>query len=131
MDTEKELKKTLPELPGLSDAIEDLADRLGDLVDAAEPAVGTGKKKSGPRIRTYLERAVLQLAKICQDATGKPFSHNPKLRTKYVGEPHSDSGRFIIEFFRIVDPDVKLTWLSSAMAIAVKARRGQQQTATS
>jgi hypothetical protein len=134
MDTEWELIAMLPEPSenSLSHAIEDLADRLGSLVDTAEQALRAGEKKSGPRIRAYLERAVMELANIYQDATGKPFSHNPKLRTtEYVGEPRSESGRFIVAFFGIVDPDVRPTSLSSAMAIAVKFGRGQQEAATS
>jgi hypothetical protein len=131
MDTEWELKTTLPEPPenSLSDAIEDLADRLENLAVAAKQALAAGK--SGPRIRTYLERAVTELATIYQDVTGKSFSHNPKLWTEYVGDPHSESGHFIVAFFGIVDPSVRTTRLSTAMAIAVKFGRGQQKPATS
>src|SRR5262249_13737008 len=130
--TQSELIATLPELPDdLSDAIELLADRLAPLVYAAEQALRTGKKISGSRVRTYLERAVLELAKIYQDATGKPFSHNPKLQTRYVGEPRSESGHFILAFFGIVDPGVRPTSISSAMAVAVKFRRGLKGAATS
>jgi hypothetical protein len=129
IDTQSELIATLPELPDdLSDAIELLADRLAPLAYAAEQALRTGKNISGPRIRTYLERTVLELAKIYQDATGKPFSHNPKLQTKYVGEPRSESGHFILAFFGIVDLGVRPTSISSAMAVAVKFGRGLKTT---
>jgi hypothetical protein len=129
MDTEWELITTLPGLP--VSELEALADRLENLKDAAEQALRAGKKESGPRIRTYLERAVMELANLYQDVTGKPFSHNPKLLTDYVGEPHSESGHFIVAFFGIVDPGIRTTSLSSAMAIAVKFGRGQHNAATS
>jgi hypothetical protein len=132
IDTQWELITTLPEPPenSLSNAIEDLSDRLEKLVDAADQALRTGKKTTGPRIRTYLERAVMELANIYEDVTGKPFSHNPKLLTKYDGKPHSESGHFIVAFFGIVDHGVKPAWLSTPMAIAVKFGRGQQEAAT-
>jgi hypothetical protein len=102
--------------------IPELADQLEDIADAAELALHAGQKKSGPRTHTYLQRAVLTLAKLYEQSTGKRFTHNPKEKTGYKGEPHSPGGLFILVFFAIVDPTVRQQSISTAMARIVKSR---------
>jgi hypothetical protein len=124
MDTEWELTMSLPVFhkSNPTDTIGDLADRLADLVRVAGLALQRGKRKSGPRARTYVQRAVVDLVKLYEEATGTPSTHNPKERTKYVGTPHSLAGGFIVEFFRIVDSAIPVTSLSTALASTVKSR---------
>jgi hypothetical protein len=64
MDTQWELMMMLPKLRRnhVSDEIPELADRLGDVAHAAEQALLAGKEKSGPRIPTHIQRAVVKLA---------------------------------------------------------------------
>jgi hypothetical protein len=80
----------------LTEEIADLADRLGELADAAEQALRAGKQKSGPRMRMHVQTAVRDLVNLYEECTGKPFSHNPKVLTKYDGKPHSRAGGFIV-----------------------------------
>jgi hypothetical protein len=124
IDTEWELTLSLLVFhnSNLKDPVGDLADRLGDLVGAAGLALQRGKEKSGPRVRTYVQRAVVDLVKLYEEVTGTPSTHNPKVLTKYDGRPHSPAGCFIAEFFRIVDPAIPVTSLSTALTRTVKSR---------
>jgi hypothetical protein len=110
-----------------TDPIMDLTDRLVDSAQAAEQALRIGKEKSGPRSRTHVQRTVVKLANLYEGFTGKHFSHNPKQKTNYTGKPHSRGGQFIIAFFEIVDPNVRHTSLSTAMASFVKSRRSARE----
>jgi len=114
-----------------TDAIANTADALEDFAQTAKQALHAGQQKSGPRIQTHLHRAVEKLAALYEEFTGKPLSHNPKLLTEYDGEPHSPAGRFIVAFFEIVDPHIRLTSLSTAIASVVKSRRTPHGAATS
>src|SRR5262249_26986183 len=97
---------------------------------AAEKALQAGKQKSGPPIQTHVQRAVDELANLYEQFTGERFSHNPKLLTRYDGRPHSLAGSFIVAFFKIVDPNIARTSLSTAMASIVKSRRARQTVTT-
>jgi hypothetical protein len=112
------------------DAIPDLADRLDDFAYTAEQALRSGHPKSGPRLQSHVDRAVVKLASLYEAFTGERFSHNPKQRTKYDGQPHSPAGRFIQTFFEIVDPEIRPQALSTAMAGVVKSRRHTRKAAT-
>jgi hypothetical protein len=122
-DTEWELMMKHPAFlcGDLTIEIPDLVQRLDDFERAAKLAWKAGKKRTGPRAPTALQRVVPMLAGIYQAATGKPFTHNPKLKTQYIGRPQSPGGRFIVIFFEIVDPAVKPTSLSTAIAKLVRS----------
>jgi hypothetical protein len=123
-DTEWELVTWLPvyHTSNRKESIGNLTERLGNLGWAAEQALSDGKKQSGPRAPTHVQRAVTELASLYSEVTGNPFTHNPRLLTTYDGQPHSPAGRFILEFFSIVDPSIPATSLSTAMAIIVRSR---------
>jgi hypothetical protein len=133
MDTEWELMTTLPafDTNDFTNAIANLAVQLKDFAHAAEQVLRTGKKESGPRVQACVQRIVQRLTNLYEAATGKRFTHNPKLKTDYKGRPHSRAGHFIVAFFEIVDCNVKLTSLSTAMASLVKSRRPRQEPAAS
>jgi hypothetical protein len=132
MGTELELRSRFQPLHGdFIDAIENVSDGLSDFTRAAEEALRAGKKKSGPRILTHVQRAVVELANIYEKFTEEHFSHNPKVLTKYVGIPKSPAGRFVIAFFEIVDTNVRPQSLSTAMASVSKHRPGSQRASTS
>jgi hypothetical protein len=123
METEWELATSLPvfQARNLVGAIGDLAYGLGNLGWAAERALEAGKRISGTRVLTHVQRAVTELANLYTEFTGRPFSHNPKVLTQYDGNPHSQAGRFIVEFFAIVDSSISPKSLSTAMAKVVKS----------
>jgi hypothetical protein len=125
MDTELELRMALRR----SDAefILDLADRLGDLADAAGPALQAGKATTGPQYQPQVQRTVDALAKLYEEVTGRRFTHTPRLKTEYNGTPHSQAGRFISAFFAIVDPGIPARSLSTAMGYVVKSRHAKRQ----
>jgi hypothetical protein len=104
------------------ESIGDVAERLGNLGWAAEQALRDGKKQSGPRAPSHVQRAVTELASLYSEVTGNPVTHNPRVLTTYAGTPHSPAGRFILEFFSIVDPSISFTSLSTAMASIVRSR---------
>jgi len=133
MDTQWEVMAALPLLNANSrtDWIADCVDRIEDLEHAAEHALRTGKQRTGWRIQTHVRRTVERLANLYGELTNRPFSHNPNQLTKYDGEPHSRAGRFITVFFGIVDPDIPLTSISTAMASIVRARNARAQSAIS
>jgi hypothetical protein len=125
MDTEWELMRALPRFNALdfADALANVTDDLANLADAANQALDAGKMKSGPRTPTWIQRTVVRLANLYETSTGKRFSHNPKAKTQYVGEPRSAAGQFIVAFFQIVDSKVRQTSISTAMTSFVKFRR--------
>jgi hypothetical protein len=124
MDTEWELAISVPvsQTPDFAVSTTDFADRLGNLAWAAEQALKDGKKRTGPRAPTHVQRAVTELANLYSQVTANPFTHNPKVRTTYDGTPHSAAGLFILEFFSIVNPSISSTSISTAMASIVRAR---------
>jgi hypothetical protein len=123
-DTEWELMKRFS-APYPTNAIADLADRLGDFAHAAGQARRAGIQNSGPRIQTHVQRAIEKLANLYEEFAGNRFSHSPRLRTDYDGTPHSPAGRFIVAFFKIVDRGIPSTSLSTAMASIVRSRRAR------
>jgi hypothetical protein len=123
-DTEWELVIWLPvyHTSNLTESIGNLAERLGNLGWAAAEALRDGKKQSGRHAPTHVQRAVTELASLYSEVTSNPFTHSPKVRTTYDGTPHSPAGRFILEFFSVVDPSISSTSLSTAMASIVRSR---------
>jgi hypothetical protein len=109
-------------------SFQQLVNQLDIIADAAAEALRAGKMKRGPRSKIALDRAVENLAALFERVSGSPFAHNPKEFTNYTGRPHSAAGKFVVEFFKIVDPTVKETSLSTAMAGYVKARQIKKST---
>jgi hypothetical protein len=132
-DTEWELMSKHPAFQSgdFATTILDLVDRLEDFERAAKLAWAAGKKKTGPRIPTALQRTVLRLSSLYEAATGKRFTHNPKLKTQYDGTPRSRGGRFVVTFFEIVDTNVKQQSLSTAMASLMRSTRSARTTTSS
>ena len=131
MDTEWELMMALAALhpKNPADAVSDLADRLEDFARAAEQALRAGKRNSGPRIQTHVQRAIVKLANLYEEFTGDRFSHNPRLLAEYDGTPHSPAGDFIVAFFKIIDPKIPSTSLSTTMASIVRIRSARDNAA--
>jgi hypothetical protein len=127
--TESDLVTLFPGLHtgNFTDSLANFADALEHFAHAAKQALEIGKQKSGPRIQTHVQRTVMELAGLYEEFTGRRFSHNPKLLTTYDGRPHSRAGRFIEAFFKIVDPGIRASSLSTAMASIVKSRRPRQK----
>jgi hypothetical protein len=124
-DTKSELAIALPRFD--LKTILDLDERLNVLSDAAGRALQSGKATTGPQYQPQVQRTVDALAILCEEVTGKRFTHNPKEKTKYDGTPHSQAGRFISAFFAIVDPAVRAQSLSTAMDNVVRSRRATRK----
>lgn len=124
MDTEWEISLRIPEF--YSDPpkgpITILANRLENIDIAAEQILSASRRKTGPRSLTWVARTVAELANFYEQRSGKRLSHNPKLKTRYVGLPQSPAGKFIVAFFKIIDPGVTPQSISTAMANYVKFR---------
>jgi hypothetical protein len=119
-DTESELLDAAVLRVG---SLAQLADQIEIVADGAEKALRKGQSMPGPRRKTAIDRTVADLADLFEKVTGSTFTHNPKEFTDYTGRPHSGAGKFVVEFFKIVDPTVKETSISTAMAGYVKARQ--------
>jgi hypothetical protein len=101
----------------------DLSDRLEIVADGAARTLELGKKRTGPRPNPAIDRIMPDLKRLYEQYTGKLFSHNPKLKTRYLGQPQSAAGRYVAAFFQAVDPSISQTAICTAMASVVRARR--------
>ena len=108
----------------LSDGyLRDLSDRLEIVADGAARTLKRGKERTGPRRTPAIDRIMPDLKRLYEQHTGKIFSHNPKRKTEYLGQPQSPAGRFVAAFFQAVDPSITQTAICTAMARVVRARR--------
>lgn len=108
----------------LSDSyLPDLCDRLEIVADGAARTLELGKKRTGPHRNPAIDRIMPDLKRLYEQYTGNPFSHNPKLKTQYLGRPQTAAGRYVAGFFQAVDPSITQTAICTAMALVVRARR--------
>jgi hypothetical protein len=119
-----EVEWALSQSAALSDGyLPDLCDRLEIVADGAARTLELGKKRTGPRRNPAIDRIMPDLKRLYEQYTGKLFSHNPKLKTRYLGQPQSAAGRYVAAFFQAVDPSITQTAICTAMARVVRARR--------
>jgi hypothetical protein len=118
-----EVEWALWQSAALSDGyLPDLCERLEIVADGAARTLELGKKRTGPRRNPAIDRIMPDLKRLYEQYTGKLFSHNPKLKTRYLGQPQSAAGRYVAGFFQAVDPSITQTEICTAMA-RVRARR--------
>jgi hypothetical protein len=96
-----------------------LTQKLGG---AFSEALAAGRRRSGPRAFHELCQAVAWLREIYERCGGK-FTHTPREKTHYDGTPHSAAGRFVLDFFAMCDPELRVQSISSAMATVISGRR--------
>jgi len=119
-----EVEWALWQSAALSDGyLPDLSDRLEIVADGAARTLELGNKRTGPRRNPAIDRIMPELKRLYEQYTGKLFSHNPKLKTEYLGQPQSAAGRYVAGFFQAVDPSITQTAICTAMARVVRARR--------
>ncbi len=119
-----EVEWALWQSAALSDGfLPDLGDRLEIVADGAARTLELGKKRTGPRRNPTIDRIMPDLKRLYEQYTGKLFSHNPKLKSRYLGQPQSAAGRYVAGFFQAVDPSITQTAICTAMARVVRARR--------
>ena len=119
-----EVEWALLQSAALSDGyLRDLSDRLEIVADGAARTLKRGKERPGPRRNPAIDRIMPDLKRLYEQHTGKIFSHNPKRKTEYLGQPQSPAGRFVAAFFQAVDPSITQTAICTAMASVVRARR--------
>jgi hypothetical protein len=129
MEAEWQLLLRAPHLHHLAEQIAHMADKVASLADCGNKAWLDGKARSGPPPRIPVYRMVAELASLYEEFSGKPLSHNPKIKTAYDGRPHSQAGSFMVTFFDIVDPSVPHTSISTAIASIVRSRKARKQRA--
>lgn len=119
-------------LPQTGDyAVRSLADavRIAQRLDLAlGAALATSKKRGGPVPKRIMKQAVVWLADLLETYGGK-FSHNPRVRSDYVGRPQTPAGQFVFKFLKMCDSAIAETTVSQFMAEAVKFRNRPQSTA--
>jgi hypothetical protein len=121
---EMEVESALLESAALTvDFLPDLSERLEIVADGAARTLELDKKRTGPRRNPAIDRIMPDLKCLYEQCTGKLFSHNPNLKTRYLGQPQSAAGRYVAAFFQAVDPSITQTAICTAMARVVRARR--------
>jgi len=105
------------------DYLPDLSDRLETVADGAARTLELGKKRTGPRRNPAIDRIMPDLKRLYEQHTGKVFTHNPKRKTEYLGQPQSVGGRYVATFFQAVDASITQTAICTAIASVVRARR--------
>jgi hypothetical protein len=106
-----------------ADPLQDLVDTLEDLAHAALPILRRGKQQTGPRRDPSLDRIFDSLARLYERYSGELATHNPYQKTEYVGDPQTNAGRFLVAFFKAVDPSVRKTQISTALTCWVRSGR--------
>jgi hypothetical protein len=96
-----------------------LTQKLGD---AVSEALAAGRRRGGPHPFHELCQAVAWLREVYEHCGGA-FTHTPRAKTDYDGTPHSAAGRFVLDFFAICDPELRVQSISSAMAAVISGRR--------
>jgi hypothetical protein len=86
--------------------------RLALVVDEVRE---TGRKSEGPRPFKDLRQAIFWLGELFE-ACGGRFTHTPRQKTKYDGEPRSAAGLFIREFLQMCDEKLTPQAISDATA---------------
>jgi hypothetical protein len=104
------------------DYLSDFSNRLEIIADGAARVLEIWQRKAGPRRNPAIDRIMPELKHLYEQHTGKIFSHNPKRKTRYLGQPQSPAGLYVCAFFRIVDPSITGTAICTAMARAVRTR---------
>jgi hypothetical protein len=94
---------------------------------AATTASDALKPRSGPHSATDLVLLVIELCRLWKWVTGKNATHNPNLKVEYKGMPLSPAGRFVEGVIKLIDPAVRPTQISTAMAIAVRHLKLEDQ----
>lgn len=109
---------------GLADAVR-IALRLEH---AATSALESRNKRGGPRPKRMMIQAVVWLAELWE-YYGGTFTHNPREKTEYKGQPQSPAGQFVTKFLKLCDSEITLTAPSQFMAAAVAFRNRRQRQA--
>ena len=114
------------------DGKQTLADFMIDLASlqhAATESQVSLADRTGPRSHPNLHLLVIELCQLYEEMTRRPATHNPKILTQYDGNPHSAAGKFVQAAVELIDPPVRITEISTALAYAIaelKRQKGQR-----
>lgn len=110
----------------LADAVR-IAQRLDDAVGVT---LESRRKRGGPPPKPIMTQAVVWLAELWEYYGGN-FTHNPRAKTEYKGQPQSPAGRFVAKFLAMFEPGIRDTAPSQfiAAAVAFRNRRRRQSAA--
>jgi hypothetical protein len=104
----------------------ELIEFFAEVEQAAQCALAAGKTHSGPEQRSELIQAVGDLVAVWEIETQFQATHTPRGKDGGEGEPHSAAGRFIAAFFKVVEPTLPQTTISSVLAAILKKRHKSQ-----
>ncbi|MBP0113866.1 hypothetical protein [Bradyrhizobium vignae] len=100
------------------------------LDDAATKALENRNKRGGPRPKRMIVQVVVWLAELWEYYGGK-FTHNPRIKTDYKGQPQTAAGQFVAKFLEMCGfgtPDTAPSQFMAA-AVAFRYRRRRQAAA--
>lgn len=107
--------------------IQALRDRLTHFNMVAYAFVRRQMRRRGPDRKKTPLAVIGMLAEIFERETGKPPTHTPFKGTEYKSAPQSQAGRFIVDFLKIVDPQLPPSKISSTLAEILKKRRSKSK----
>ncbi len=107
-------------------ALSDLVIDLGALQQAAIDLQAALADRTGPRSHVDLHFLVIGLCRLYEEITFLPATHNPKILTKYDGNPHSEAGLFVQAAIKLIDWRIIPQQINTAVAYAVGELRRQK-----
>ena len=123
-----EIMSRLPWLSDYSsDTVVDLVAMVRRVKEAAESVLADSKAQRGRESFPERVQTVAWLADLCE-RYGVRFTHCATANLIYDGAPQSQSGRFVLAFFRIVDPALSPSTVSGVIKEVVAMRRRCPQT---
>jgi hypothetical protein len=116
--------------------VNELANRTGDrrvfgdidLVIASAPilpeiCLSAIDRSRGPNPDNSLQLTVGRLLECFERWSGRRATHTPAVATAYDGYPHSEAGGLVLEFMGQIEPGIRPTAVSTALACWVASRR--------
>jgi len=89
---------------------------------SVKTALQIGRETRGPEKSKELRQTIFWLRGLYEECGGR-FTHTPRDKTHYEGDPRSDAGRFIVDFIKMCAPEITPQSISSVMAEIVKEKK--------
>lgn len=102
---------------------------VNDLVALQHAAIDSQASladRTGPRSHVNLHLLVIGLCQLYEEMTQRAATHNPNIKTRYDGHPHSAAGIFAQAAVRLIDPRVRSTQISTALDHGVAELKRQR-----
>jgi hypothetical protein len=106
--------------------LSDLMIDLRSLQRAAIESQASLADRTGPHSRPNLHLLVIGLCQLYEEMTQRAATHNPNVKTRYDGKPHSAAGKFVQAAVKLIDPRVRATQINTALVYAIAALKRQR-----